>query len=211
MHSYSGAFGSVEVLSRAFRADAADDRDVVPGELLAGEQFAQLQLNQVEELLVVHHVDLVQEDDDGGHFDLAGEQDVLARLRHRAVGRGHDEDGAVHLGGAGDHVLDVVRVARAVDVGVVTRLRLVLDVGNGDGDAAGALFRRVVDRIERAELRAALHRQHLRDRRRERRLAVVDVTNRAYVHVRLVPLKFRLRHGLYPPVVFAGRRPSPAL
>ena len=87
-----------------------------------------------------------------GHFDLAGEQDVLARLGHRAVGRGHDEDGAVHLGGAGDHVLDVVGVAGAVDVRVVALLRLVLDVLDGDGDAAGALFGRVVDAGEVAVL-----------------------------------------------------------
>ena len=63
-----------------------------------------------------------------GHFHLAGEQDVLARLGHRAVRRGDDEDGAVHLGGAGDHVLDVVGVTGAVDVGVVALVGLVLDV-----------------------------------------------------------------------------------
>ena len=71
---------------------------------------------------------LVQEDHDRGHADLAGEQDVLAGLRHRAVGGGNDEDGAVHLGGTGDHVLDVVGVAGAVDVSVVALLGLVFDV-----------------------------------------------------------------------------------
>src|SRR5690348_17621332 len=40
------------------------------------------------------------------HLHLPGEQDVLARLRHRAVGRGDDEDRAVHLGCARDHVLE---------------------------------------------------------------------------------------------------------
>ena len=49
-------------------------------------------------------------------------QDVLARLRHRAVGRRHHQDRAVHLGRAGDHVLHVVGVARAVDMGVVALL-----------------------------------------------------------------------------------------
>jgi uncharacterized membrane protein (DUF4010 family) len=53
------------------------------------------------------------------HADLARQQDVLARLRHRAVGRRHHQDRAVHLRRAGDHVLDVVGVARAVDVRVV--------------------------------------------------------------------------------------------
>ena len=72
------------------------------------------------------------------------------------VGGGHDQDGAVHLGGAGDHVLDVVGVAGAVHVGVVALGRLVLDVGDGDGDAALALLGSVVDRVEGAELRPAL-------------------------------------------------------
>ena len=68
---------------------------------------------------VVDHVGLVHVDDDVGHADLARQQDVLAGLGHGAVGRGHDQDGAVHLRGAGDHVLHVVGVTRAVNVGVV--------------------------------------------------------------------------------------------
>ncbi len=96
-----------------------------------------------------------------GHLDLAGQQDVLAGLGHRPVGGGDDEDRAVHLGGAGDHVLDVVGVARAVDVGVVARVGLVLDVGDRDGDPALALLGRVVDRVEGAVLGLALQGQDL--------------------------------------------------
>jgi hypothetical protein len=78
---------------------------------------------------------------DAGHADLAGEQHVLARLGHRAVrGRDH-EDRAVHLGGAGDHVLHEVGVARAVDVGVVTRLGLVLILGDVHNTTGRHLFR----------------------------------------------------------------------
>src|ERR1700686_3260009 len=75
--------------------------------------------------------------------------------------------------------------------------RLVLDVRRGDGDAARLLFRSVVDRIKRPEnnLRVVLL-QYLGDRRRQRRLAMVDVTNRPYVAVRLCPLKFFFRHFL---------------
>ena len=119
---------------------------------------------------------------------------MLARLGHRAVGRGDDEDGAVHLRGTGDHVLDVVGVARAVDVGVVPRGGLVLDVGDGDGDAPLTLFGRVVDRVEGAVLGAALERQVLGDGRGERRLAVVDVPDRADVDVRLGALELLLGH-----------------
>ena len=73
---------------------------------------------------------------------------MLPRLRHRPFRRGDDEDGAVHLGGAGDHVLDIVGMAGAVDVSVVALLGLVLDVLDLDGDATRALFRRIVDAPE---------------------------------------------------------------
>ena len=139
--------------------------DVVAREVVLAEQLADLELDEVEELGIVDHVDLVEEDDDVGHLDLAGQQDVLAGLGHRAVGRGDDEDRAVHLGGAGDHVLDVVGVARAVDVGVVAGVGLVLDVGDGDGDPALALLGRVVDRVEGAVLGLALQGEVLGDRR----------------------------------------------
>ena len=120
---------------------------------------------------------------------------MLAGLGHRAVGRGDDEDRAVHLGGAGDHVLDVVGVTRAVDVGVVAGVGLVLDVGDRDGDPALALFGGVVDRVEGAVLGLTLQGEVLRDRRGQGRLAMVDVADRADVHVRLGALELLLGHG----------------
>ena len=173
---------------------AADDGDVVAREVVLGEELADLELDEVEQLGVVDGVDLVEEDDHVGHLHLAGQEDVLAGLGHRAVGRGDDEDRAVHLGGAGDHVLDVVGMARAVDVRVMAGVGLVLDVGDRDRDAALALLGGVVDRVERAVLGPALEGEVLRDRRGERRLPVVDVTDRADVDVRLRPLELLLRH-----------------
>ena len=64
----------------------------------------------------------------------------------------HHQNGAVHLRRTGDHVLDVVGVAGAVDVSVVPLVGLVFDVGGGDGDAALALLGSVIDRIEGLEL-----------------------------------------------------------
>ena len=132
----------------------AHDGDVVAGELVLGEELAHLHLDELDELLVVDHVALVQRDDEGRHADLAGEQHVLTRLRHRAVGGGDHEDRAVHLGRTGDHVLDVVGVTRAVDVGVVTRLGLVLDVRDRDGDTALTLLGSLVDLVERPKPRS---------------------------------------------------------
>ena len=124
---------------------ALDDRNVVAGELVAGEQLAHFHLDELEQFLVVDQVDLVHEHHQGRHADLTGEQDVLAGLRHRAVGGRHHQDRAVHLRRAGDHVLHIVGVAGAVDVGVVTVRRLIFHVGGVDGDAARLFFRRRVD------------------------------------------------------------------
>src|SRR4051812_11268588 len=178
---------------------AGDERDVVAGELVLAEEVADLDLDELEELLVVDHVRLVEEDHDVGHADLAGEQDVLARLGHGAVGRGDHEDRAVHLRGARDHVLHVVRMAGAVDVRVVALVGLVLDVRRGDRDAARLLLRRVVDLVEGAGLPSVRVGEHLGDGRREGRLAMVDVTDGADVHMRLVALELLLCHfGLAP-------------
>ena len=89
-----------------------------------------------------------------GHADLAGEQDVLARLRHRAVGRRDHEDRAVHLRRAGDHVLDVVGVARDSRRARSARLAVSYSTcDGGDRDAALLLLRSVVDLREALEPR----------------------------------------------------------
>src|SRR5207302_1012442 len=56
----------------------------------------------------------------------------------------------------------------------------------------------IVERVEGAELRTALEREGLRDRRGERGLAVVDVTDRPHVHVRLGALELLLCHVTLP-------------
>ena len=174
---------------------APHDRRLVPRKALAGQQLAQFQLHQLQQLRVVHHVDFVQVHHDRRHFHLPRQQHVLARLRHRPVRRRHHQDRAIHLRRTRDHVLDVVAVPRHVHVRIVPLLRLVLDVRNVDRDAALFLFRRVVDRVKRPEGGQLLHAQHLGDGRRQRRLAVVNVSHRADIHVRLRTIKLLLRHG----------------
>ena len=185
-------------LQRLERRDA-HHRQIVAREAVALEQVAHLELDQVEQLRIVNRVDLVQGDDDVRHVDLLGEQHVLARLRHRAVDRAHDQDRAVHLRGAGDHVLDVVGVARAVDVRVVPVRRAVLDVARRDGQNLGLVapalrLGRFGDFVVRNELGPALVGGHLGERRGQRRLAMVDVADRAHVHVRLGTIELLLRH-----------------
>ena len=180
---------------------AADDRNLVAGEAVVRQQLAEFHLDQFQQLRIVDQVDLVEEHDQGRHVHLAGQEDVLAGLRHGAVGRRDHEDRPVHLGRAGDHVLDEVGVARTVDVGVVPLLRLVLDVGHGDGHGLG----RVADRAAlgdfriRLELGQALRGLGGQNRARERRLAVINVADGAHVDVGLGSLKYFLRHSISSP------------
>ena len=132
----------------SLEARAADDRGVLAVEALLGEEFADFLFDEVDEVFVVHHVHLLRK------TTIFGTPTCLARRMCSrvcgidAVGRGDHEDGAVHLGGTGDHVLDVVGVARSVDVRVVAVRRLVLGVGERDGDTARLLFRRLVDLVD---------------------------------------------------------------
>jgi len=81
---------------------------------------------------------------------------------------------------------------------VVALVALVLDVRRRDRDAARLLFRRLVDLIERRELREALRRLDLRDRSGQRGLAVIDVTDRSDVDVGLVADEFLFGHERSP-------------
>ena len=134
--------------SSALMADTLMIGGVVTGELVLVEELTHLHLDELEELFVVDGVDLVESHHDGRHADLTGEHDVLTGLGGCTLGGVDHEDRTVDLGRTGDHVLDVVGVAGHVDVGVVTAVGLVLDVGDVDGDAALTLLGGLVDVLE---------------------------------------------------------------
>ena len=171
-------------------------------EAVFAEEVADVHLNEVDELRIVDHVALVEEDDDIRNADLTGEQDVLTGLRHDAIGGGDDEDRGVHLGGAGDHVLDVVSVPRAVDVGVVTLLGLVFFVGGVDRDATSPFLGAGVDVaigfVDGIALGAvggfANHGEVVGDGRGKGGLAVVNVADGTDVHVNAVTVELFFCH-----------------
>ena len=207
-----GGVGIGGLGGQSVQSGTLDDRCVVAGEVVLVEQLTDFHLNELEELGVVNLVALVQENKNVGNVNLTGEQQVLTGLSHRAVGSGDDEDAAVHLSGAGDHVLDIVGVARAVDVGVVTALdlhtlggavradavkRLVLNVGSVDGDAALALFGRLVDGgvvNERSGVGVG-HREGLGDGGGQGGLTMVDVADGTDIHMGLAAVEHLLSHG----------------
>lgn len=104
-------------------------------------------------------------------------------LGHGSVGAGDDEDGTIHLGRTGDHVLDVVSVTGAVHVGVVAAGGLVLDGGGVDGDTASAFLGGGVDFIVFLADAAGGGGEGHGEGGGEGGLAVVDVANCADVEV----------------------------
>ncbi|MNS84329.1 hypothetical protein D3C72_1181480 [compost metagenome] len=174
---------------------AADDRGVVAREIVLVQQFADFHFHQFQQLFVVHHVSLVQEDDDVRHAHLTRQQDVFAGLWHGAVSGGANQDSTVHLGSAGDHVLHIVSVAWAVNVSVVAVGRFVLNVSGIDGDTTGLFFRSRVDLVVSLGFAAKLLGQNGSDSSRQGGLAVVNVTDGAHVHVGLGALEFSFCHS----------------
>ncbi|GIX62114.1 uncharacterized protein BcabD6B2_15490 [Babesia caballi] len=148
-----GLSGAVERLHCA----ALDDGGGVAVVAVLAEQLPDLKFHELEQLGVLQHVQLVEENHQAGHADLLGEQDVL-----------------------------LVGVTRAIHVAVVPVLRFVLYVGGVDGDAALALLRRPVDGLVRRVLSVASHGADLGQCRRERSLAMVHMADGADVEVFLV-------------------------
>ena len=163
-----------------------------PGNSYSVEEFAHFHFHQFQKLFIVDHVNFVEEDDDAGHADLTGQQDVLPGLGHGAVGGRYYQNGAVHLSSTGDHVFDVVGVTGAVNVGIVPLFRFVLDVGSGNGDSPCLLFRRLVDGIKGPGFRQSPLCQYICNGSGQCGFAVVNVTDGANVDVGLGAFKFLL-------------------
>ncbi len=84
---HDGAFAQLAFVAfQRHLGRAMNDGGGTARKLVLVEQLAHFELDQLEQLGIVDHVDLVHVHDDVGHPDLARQQDVLARLRHRPIG-----------------------------------------------------------------------------------------------------------------------------
>ena len=193
--SILGSIGIGGLANECVKSGTTDDGGVVSGEAVEVEQLANFHLDELEELFVVNLIALVQEYEDGRNVNLTGEQKVLTGLSHGAVGCCDNEDSAVHLSCAGDHVLDIVSVARAVNVCVVTMSGLVLNVCGVDGDAAFSLFGSLVDGRVISVLCVAEQSKVLGDSCGQSGLAMVDMTDGADIDVGQGSVELLLCHN----------------
>ena len=182
--SVSGILGIVGSL-QSLQSGTTNDRGVVAREVVLAQQLTDLHLDQIQQLFVIDHIALVHEHNDIGHADLTSQQDVLTGVGHGTIGSSNDQNSAVHLSSTSDHVLNVVSMARAVNVSVVTLLGLILNVSGVDRDTTSALLRSLIDVSVVHELCITLQSQVLGDSSGQSGLAVVNVTDGADVNMRL--------------------------
>ena len=196
VHELTDGLNPLLLAVKSAESGTTDDWKVIAWEVVLGEKVTGLHLDEVDELVIVDHVALVQEDDDVRNADLTCKKDVLTSLSHRTIGCSNNEDCAVHLSCTRNHVLDVVCVARAVDVSVMALPSLVLNVSNGNGNTTLTLLWSLIDVLEGGIvcLAALGLRENLGDCCGKGSLTVVDVTNGTDVYVWLCAVKLFLGH-----------------
>ncbi|MNX79234.1 hypothetical protein D3C86_1108580 [compost metagenome] len=109
---------------------------------------------------------------------------MLTGLWHRTISGRANQNSAVHLSSTGDHVLHIVSVTWAVDVSVVTDLRVVLNVRGVDGDTASFFFWRAVDLVEVNDCGTENFGANASQSSSQSGFTVVNVTDGANVDVR---------------------------
>ena len=149
-------------------------------------------LYEFDQLFVIYHITFVQEYNDIWYTYLTRQKDVLFCLSHNTVSSSYYKDSAVHLSSTSDHVLNVVSMARAVNVSIVTSVSLILNVSGVDRDTTSALLGSLIDVGIVHEVCVALQCQILGDSGGQSGLAVVNVTDGADVNMRLRTVKFCL-------------------
>ncbi|PPE58917.1 hypothetical protein F157LOC_02900 [Pectobacterium brasiliense] len=123
---------------------------------------------------------------------------MLTGLRHWAVSRSNNQDRAVHLGSTGDHVFHIVGVSWAVNVRIVARRGIVLNVRRVDGDTTCFFFWCVIDLVECTRVTTVGFSQNGSDCSSQSRFTMVNVADSTDVNVGFCTFKFFFRHGDIP-------------
>ena len=181
---------------KSLQSGAADDRGIIARESVLVQKVTDLHFDKLEQLIVIDHIALVQEHNDVRNTDLTCKKNVLSGLCHDTIGRCDNEDSAVHLCCAGDHVLDIVSMSGAVNMSVMSLLGLILDVRGVDCDSSCSLFRSLIDLIECDSLIVAAKSlgKDKGDCSGKSGLAVVNMADRADIYMGLGPVKMLFCH-----------------
>ena len=120
-------------------------------------------------------------------------------LRHRAISRTDNKNGTIHLSSARNHVLDKVSMPWAVNMSIVTLFGLIFDVTDSNGHrfrfiSNGSTLCNICVALGLSQILCRLHGDKGTG---ERRFPMVNVPDRADVHVGFCSLKSILSHALF--------------
>lgn len=90
------------------------------------QELLEFNLNKIDHLSFLDQIHLVEIDQNVLDSDLSAQQHMLIGHGHGSVHRGNHQDTRIHLGCTGDHILDIVDVSRAIDMGIVPCIGLIL-------------------------------------------------------------------------------------
>ena len=144
-------------------------------------------------------VSLVKEYDDCWNAYLTSKEKVFFSLSHRTVSCSDNKDSTIHLSSTCDHVLDIVSMARAVNVSIVTLVSFILNVSCVDCDTTFSFFRSLIDICIVLKLCIALVCKILCDSSSKSSLTVVNVTDCTNVYMWLGTIKMFFCHWNFPP------------
>ena len=197
-HELTNVLNLLSIAFESLKSRTCNNRNVIAWELIARKELTNFHLNEFKQFRIVNLVNFVQEYNDCWNANLTSKQDMLTSLRHWAISCGYNQDSTIHLSSTSDHVLYIVSMARAVNVCIVTVSRLILNVCRVDRNTAFTLFWSFIDIciILECSFAAFSLGQNLSDCSRQRRLAMVNVTNRTDVNMRFSSFKLFFSHLL---------------
>ena len=184
----------LSIAFQSFQSGTYNDRYFVAREFVGRKKFTNFHFNQFDQFFVVNHVSFVQEYYDCRNANLASQQDVFASLRHRAVSCGTYQDSAVHLSCTSDHVFNIVSMAWAVNVCIVTVSCFVFNVCSVDCDTAFTFFWSFVDHAVILEVSLAFFSQYFCDCSSQSSFTMVNVTDCTDINMRFRTFKFFFSH-----------------
>ena len=179
---------------KCFQSGTTDNGDVIAREVVGGQQISDIHFYEFKKFFVVNEVGLVHKYNDIRNAYLTSKKDVFTSLRHRTIGRSTNKDSTVHLSSTSDHVFNIVSVARAVNVCIVTSIRLIFNVSGINCNTTCSFFGCFIDFIISHLLCTTASSHNHRDSCGQSRFTVVNVANRTNVNVGFASVKFSFSH-----------------
>ena len=133
---------------QSFQSRTLDDWCIIAWELILVQQLTDFHVYQFKQFFVVYHIAFVHEYYDVRYTYLTRQQDVLFCLSHNTIGSSYNQDSTIHLSSTSDHVFNVVSMAWAVNVCVVTFFCFILNVSSRDCDSTFSFFWSFIDIFE---------------------------------------------------------------